>query len=178
MTSVSTAAFSINANGDIHGYFNGERGLRHGDPISPYLFTLVMEMFNIIVQSKIKASPKFKYHWGCKQMEISQLCFVDDLLMFCHGDIEFVKVIKGAYDEFRQVSGLIPIMGKSIVFFDNVKDHVKQKILPIMSFKVVSLPVTYLSVPLVTKQIGPNKCKCLVEKVRAKVKCCKNKMLT
>ncbi|GKC50823.1 RNA-directed DNA polymerase, eukaryota, reverse transcriptase zinc-binding domain protein [Tanacetum coccineum] len=49
MTCVSTANFSINVNKDRHGYFKGGRGLRKGDPISHYLFTLVMEMFNIIV---------------------------------------------------------------------------------------------------------------------------------
>ncbi|GKD85461.1 RNA-directed DNA polymerase, eukaryota, reverse transcriptase zinc-binding domain protein [Tanacetum coccineum] len=171
---ISTTAFSINVNGDRHGYFGG-RGLRQGDPIYPYLFTLVLEMFYIIVQSKIKASFKFKYHWGCKQMEISHLCFADDLLVFFHGDTESVKVIKGALDEFSKVSGLIPNMGKSIIFFGNVKDHVKQEILSIMPFKVGSLPVTCLHV---TKQIGLNECKCLVEKVRAKVNCWKNKMLT
>ncbi|GKC83476.1 RNA-directed DNA polymerase, eukaryota, reverse transcriptase zinc-binding domain protein [Tanacetum coccineum] len=169
------AAFSINVNGERPGYFKGGRGLRQGDPISPYLFTLVMEMFNIIVQSKIKDSPKFKYHWGCKQMKISHLCFADDLLMFCHGDTESVKVIKSALEDFSKVSGLVSNMGKSTMFFGNVKEHVKQEILSILPFKVGTLPVTF---PLVSKQIGLNECKCLMEKVRVKVHCWKNKMLT
>ncbi|GJZ12983.1 retrovirus-related pol polyprotein from transposon TNT 1-94 [Tanacetum coccineum] len=76
------------------------------------------------------------------------------MLVFCHGDVESVNVVKKALDAFSQVSGLKPNMGMCISFFGNLNEHMKQGILRVMPFRVGKLLVSYLGVPLVTKQIG------------------------
>nr|GEZ36630.1 RNA-directed DNA polymerase, eukaryota, reverse transcriptase zinc-binding domain protein [Tanacetum cinerariifolium]GEZ38863.1 RNA-directed DNA polymerase, eukaryota, reverse transcriptase zinc-binding domain protein [Tanacetum cinerariifolium] len=68
------------------GYFSGGRGLRQGDPMSPYLLTLVMKVFNIIMRKNIGENKDFKCHHRCRKLEITHLCFDNDLLVFCHGD--------------------------------------------------------------------------------------------
>nr|GEY48964.1 hypothetical protein [Tanacetum cinerariifolium] len=50
--------FTINVNGDIIGYFKGGRGLRQGDPVSPYIFTLIMDIFSLMLKRHINNHPR------------------------------------------------------------------------------------------------------------------------
>ncbi|GJU03986.1 RNA-directed DNA polymerase, eukaryota, reverse transcriptase zinc-binding domain protein [Tanacetum coccineum] len=144
-TCISSTTFSICVNGESNGYFKGGRGLRQGDPISPYLFTLVMEVFTLIMAKKVENSTEFKYHTGCKELKLTHLCFADDLLVICHGSVGSINVIKESIDEFSKVSGLEPNLNK---------------------------------IPLITKRLGREECKQLIDKVKNKVKDWKNKVLS
>ncbi|GJV47841.1 hypothetical protein Tco_1438053 [Tanacetum coccineum] len=103
-----------------------------------------MKGFTLILHKRIRDDGNFKYHWGCKELKISHLCFADDLLVLCHGDLKSVKVVKRAFDIFSSISGLNPNISKSTVFFRNVKDQAKQEILSLLPFKNGNLPASYL----------------------------------
>ncbi|GKB79639.1 RNA-directed DNA polymerase, eukaryota, reverse transcriptase zinc-binding domain protein, partial [Tanacetum coccineum] len=92
----------------------------------------------------------------------------DDLLVLCHGDAESVKVIKDALNDFSNISGLKPNMSKSIIFFRNVDIGEKNRILEMIPFQVGRFPMRYLGVPLITKRLGKEHCKQLIDKVKAK----------
>ncbi|GJV66042.1 RNA-directed DNA polymerase, eukaryota, reverse transcriptase zinc-binding domain protein [Tanacetum coccineum] len=141
-------SFTINVNGEHCGFVKGGRGLRQGDPMSPYLFTLVMECFTLMMEKNVKRNPSFQYHFSCTIMELTHVCFADDLLVFCHGDVESTKVIRNSIEEFA-----------------------------LMPFEKGKLLMKYLGVPLITKRLGIKNCKFLADKVRSKVSNCKNKSL-
>ncbi|KAK4384089.1 hypothetical protein Sango_3092900 [Sesamum angolense] len=80
---VASAHYSVVVNGGVHGFFAGARGLRQGDPMSPYLFVLVMEVLHMILQQLIEQDGDFQYHWRCQELNLFQLSFADDLLLLC-----------------------------------------------------------------------------------------------
>nr|GEW66201.1 hypothetical protein [Tanacetum cinerariifolium] len=96
MNCVSSTSFTINVNGDHKGFFKGMRGLRQGDPLSPYLFTFIKEVMNLVLKREIKKNPSFRYHWLCKEVKLTHLCFADDLLLFCNKDSKSVSIMKKA----------------------------------------------------------------------------------
>lgn len=166
MVCVTTAAYSININGEVHGFFSGKSGLRQGDPFSPYLFTLVMEVLTLILARNVENSIAFRFHPKCEKIGLINLCFVDDLFLFSYGDLGSAYVIMDSLNEFSNVSELAPSPSKSMGFFANVKPNVKQAILDLMLFKEGQLPVKYLGVPLISTRLLHQDCRVLVERVK------------
>ncbi|GJT93496.1 RNA-directed DNA polymerase, eukaryota, reverse transcriptase zinc-binding domain protein [Tanacetum coccineum] len=146
MKCVTTTKFSININGERVGYFNGGRGLRQGDPISPYLFTMTMEMFTLLMKKNI--------------------------------DCKSIGVIKKTLEEFSKYSGLKPNMQKSTMFFGGLSVPKQENLFQIIPFSIGRLPIRYLGVPLVTKQISVKDCKPLIEKVKVRVQDWRNRSLS
>ncbi|GKC76205.1 putative reverse transcriptase domain, reverse transcriptase zinc-binding domain protein, partial [Tanacetum coccineum] len=101
MECVSTTSFLLSINGAIHGYFKGKRSLRQGDPISPYLFKLIMEVLTLILRRRGRESDSFCFHRYCDKLDIINLCFTDVLFLFAHGDANSAHVIIRALEEFK-----------------------------------------------------------------------------
>ncbi|KAL2235482.1 UNVERIFIED_CONTAM: hypothetical protein Sindi_1280400 [Sesamum indicum] len=103
---VTTPSFSIVLNGKPHGFFKGAKGLRQGDPLSPYLFVLVIEVLHLGFLQLIDQNEVFSFHWKCDTARVFQLGFADDLLLLCRADIDSIRVFKVGLDRFADWSGL------------------------------------------------------------------------
>ncbi|GJY80757.1 hypothetical protein Tco_0493508 [Tanacetum coccineum] len=178
MVRVTTTSYFVCINENIHGWFNGTRGLRQGDPFSPYLFTLVMEVLTLMLQRRVQNAKDFQYHHLCEQQRIDNLCFVDDFFLFAKGHTNSIRVIMDALEEFKNASGLVLSIPKSTAFFCNVPNALKDIILSSMTFPEGTLPVRYLGVPFISSRLLYRDCKVLVKKLESRVNDWRNKFLS
>ena len=93
---LNTSSFSFNINGEVRGFVRPSRGIRQGDPISPYLFIICAEgLSNLLKQAQRKGViTGLKI---CKEgPSISHLLFADDSLLFCKADkMQVTKMTAG-----------------------------------------------------------------------------------
>ena len=83
MCCVMSASFSVRINGKSYGNIHPSRGIRQGDPLSPYLFLLCAEGFTSLLA---RAQNEGCIHGVavCRRApSTSHLLFVDDSLLFC-----------------------------------------------------------------------------------------------
>ena len=51
---ISIAKFSVLVNGVPAGFFSSTKGLRQGDPLSPYLFVMEMEVLSVLIRRVVE----------------------------------------------------------------------------------------------------------------------------
>ena len=76
-----STSFSVLVNGSPFGSFQILRDVRHGDPLSPYLFVLAMEALGCLLKRAREGGYLlgFKVNSrGGEGLEISHMLFVDD----------------------------------------------------------------------------------------------------
>lgn len=82
MRCVTSASFSVLINGGPAGYFTPTRGLRQGDPLSPYLFILCAEGLSTLFQVAQESGSFRGISASRGSPRISHLFFADDSIIF------------------------------------------------------------------------------------------------
>ncbi|KAL0300235.1 UNVERIFIED_CONTAM: putative mitochondrial protein [Sesamum angustifolium] len=137
---VTTPMFSVCINGNPHGFFKGSRGLRQGDPMSPFLFVLIMEVLQLMLQQLIDQNEGFSFHWRCKEIGLFQLCFADDLLLFCKADVASVRIFRHGLDEFANFLDFMPTHKRVSSFYHGQRSQCGSIYLQLYSFRRVAFP--------------------------------------
>ncbi|XP_010687394.1 uncharacterized protein LOC104901504 [Beta vulgaris subsp. vulgaris] len=177
MACVTSVSYSIMLNGKPGKPFYAKKGLRQGDPMSPFLFAIGMEYLSRCLKH-LKDNKKFHYHPKCGRFHITHMMFADDLLMFCRGDLTSIHEMFLAFRMFSQASGLEANLHKSNIYMGGVSEDVVAMVQSTTKIPIGELPFRYLGVPLSTKKLSYNTCKPLVEKIMARTQSWAAKLLS
>lgn len=124
MTCVSSVLFSVLLNRRPTPKFNGAEGVRHGDPLSSFLFSLCMGYLSRGL-AELTGNPVLRFYPKCKENKIAHLLFVDDLLLFCYGDMASIDLLMEAFIKILRASRLSANLDKCEIFLDGVREHTK-----------------------------------------------------
>jgi hypothetical protein len=118
--------FSILVNGTRNNFFSSLWGLRHGDPLSPMVFVIVMEALGRIISATVNEGLLFGFSMGIENgggIAIPHLLFANDTLIFCKVDSNNLRHLRCLFLCFEVVSGLKVNSAKSeLVPVGNVDD--------------------------------------------------------
>eukprot|EP00253_Pinus_taeda_P015299 PITA_15299 len=144
LSCISTPNFSVLVNDTPSKTFKASKGIRQGDPISPFLFILAVEgLGKYLKQERVDGNIKGLRLWG-NDLPITHQQFVDDIMLFGEPTVREVRNLKKALDLFAEASGMEINKDKSCTFIFNTVETVKRHLSRLLGFKQGDLPTKYL----------------------------------
>ena len=148
MECISTVQFKILHEGKELGPIIPQRGLRQGDPLSPYIFIICAEALSSLIQAKEKEE---QIH-GCQVARgaptISHLFFADDCFIYFRANEHETRVVKQILGEYGIASGQrVNFTKSSISFSCNVDVGKKELICSLLGVGGTSDHGLYLGTP-------------------------------
>ena len=126
---ISSASFSILINGVPHGLIHPQRGLRQGDPLSPYLFILCAEGLHSLIQQAADNGAITGVSLCREGPKVTHLFFADDSLLFCRANNHECSAILDLLDKYERASGQRINRAKTQLFFStNTRQQVRNSI--------------------------------------------------
>ncbi|KAM2228010.1 hypothetical protein ACFXTI_014755 [Malus domestica] len=117
MECISTASFSILINGHPTGFVRPERGLRQGDPLSPYLFLICTEGLSMLIRRGLEVGGLHGIRVSSNGNPLSHLFFADDSVLFGHASVEEARGILEVLRTYSNASSQAVNLSKSSIFF-------------------------------------------------------------
>ncbi|RVW40361.1 Transposon TX1 uncharacterized 149 kDa protein [Vitis vinifera] len=88
---LSSSSFAILVNGNAKGWVKASRGLRQGDPLSPFLFTLVADVLSRLMIRAEESGITEGFLVGRDRTRVSLLQFADDTIFFSKASLDLLQ---------------------------------------------------------------------------------------
>ena len=160
---VSTASTQILVNGAPGESIIHQRGLRQGDPLSPMLFIVVMDVLNSLVTKAGEEGLLQPLSRRAAGQRIS--LYADDVALFIRPVEEELRITKGLLECFGAASGLHTNLNKSCVVPIHCEDTAIQIVQDTMQCPTKEFPCIYLGLPVSNKKLYKRDLMPWIEKV-------------
>ncbi|XP_039048777.1 uncharacterized protein LOC120189611 [Hibiscus syriacus] len=149
------ARFSIAFNGSLIWYFKGARGIRQGDPLSPLLFVISMNVLSRLL-NLAAAKNLISFHPKYKRIGLTHLSFADDLMIFCKGNVDSIIGVISVLEQFYEMSGLNLNASKCVFFSAGISSRNVELIQQITGFQPGTLPLRWKIGAYQSSVVQPN----------------------
>lgn len=172
---LSTASTKVLTNGRLGRRICHARGLRQGDPLSPLLFVIVMEVLNALVRRADEQrllSPLPGSHFGLRMS-----LYADDLVLFLKPTQEDFGCIRAILDLFAGASSLLTNLENCMISPIQCPEEAVQGVLQVFPCPQSPLPCRYLGAPLSIGRLRRADEHRLVDTIASRIPTWKGKLL-
>ncbi|XP_039057386.1 uncharacterized protein LOC120200684 [Hibiscus syriacus] len=170
MHCITSTSMQIQWNGEKSSAFQPERGIRQGDPLSPYLFILAMERLGHSIRKCVEEGDWKGYSFSRQGLSINHLFFADDLMLYAKADLHHEEIIEKTLKEFGYFSGHKVSKRKTHIYFlPNTTTSTKSSILSCLCFQEVESMGKYLGVPVLHRRMKITDFDFIFDKFRSKL---------
>ncbi|GJR31069.1 retrotransposon protein, putative, ty1-copia subclass [Tanacetum coccineum] len=128
--------------------FGLERGVRQGDPLSPFLFILAAEGLNAIVSKAVEKGIFRGVVVGDNNVMVPHLQYADDTIFFGDWDKDNAKSLMCILKCFEEASGLKVNYNKSKIYGIGINDEEMTEMARWMGCGIGDFPFTNLGLPI------------------------------
>ncbi|KAL9672560.1 hypothetical protein QQ045_028811 [Rhodiola kirilowii] len=145
---ISTPKLAVLINGSPTKEFSMERGLRQGDPLSPFLFLIAAEGLSRMLSKAKELGILRGVEWVKEGERMNHLQYADDTIIFCDAEMEEIKTLRRILKSFEAASGLRINFTKSKCVGIGVKEDEVQGFAKELGCDTGCLPMEYLGIPV------------------------------
>jgi hypothetical protein len=162
-----TASTCVLVNGCGGAAFLHGRGLRQGDPISPLLFVIAMDVLSTMLRTAEQAGVLSDLASIGLRSRVS--LYADDVVIFAKATAVDLQVVWAVLDCFGVVSSLKANPAKSSAAPIQCSDDVLEAVAPSLPCPLSPLPCSYLGLPLSIRKPRKAELQALLDKLAAKL---------
>jgi hypothetical protein len=179
MRCVTSVSYKIRVNGQMTEAFQPERGLRQGDPLSPYLFLLCAEGFSALLE-KAELEGELKGIKICHGApSVSHLLLPDDSLILCRADGNGAQRLQSILQIYEECSGQVINKEKSAVLFSPNTTAVKRgEVMQALDIQRETRSERYLGLPVYVGRSRTRVFGYLKERIWSRIQGWKERMLS